>query len=394
MTELTNKKQFDNVVLIIKNGSAQGWASTSYILSRGELGICYLENGKVIVKAGNGQSTWSNLPQVEGVFEEDLTLTYAFGKYSPDSTGSFILQTAGKTMSEVMLDAYAQEIYEGLILTTPTASFSASGAKTSEVGESYSNPTATLTLTPTGTYKYQSKDSEGNKEEADISFVTANIRDGSSTATPVKTIADVSDNTITYTKEVANKIVGDTAITYTFYADAAHGEDNNRPLTNLGNFVTKDATGNYCGTKVFADAIGQIGATTVLSAKKAEVKITGYRKMFMGTTANANPTINSAFVRSLDKVSEKAQKTTKTFTAKAGQIAFYVAIPTSLTTATPTFNYKFFGEWKALSGVVAIDGTVDVEGANGYTAKPYKIYKYVPESGSFDADTEIQVIVK
>lgn len=403
---MANTNEMKNVVLIIKNGTATGWESTTYRLQKGELGICYLDNGNIIVKAGiDGNTAWKNLPQVEGVFADNLTLTYAFGKYAPDASGSFVLNSAGKTMSEVMLDAFAQEVYEGLILTQPTASFSVSGSKTAEVGEGYDNPVATLTLNPTGTYKYQAKDSAGNKEEADIAFTTANIRENSSTATPVKTIADVSNNKITYTKNVATRIIGDDAITYTFYADAAYGADANRPLTNLGNFVAKDTDGNYYGTKNFEDAIGHIAAGNALSAKKGEAKISGYRKMFMGTTKVQAPIVDSTFLRGETKegadtaeltlkVNEKAAKATKTFTAVAGEIAFYVAIPTALTTNVPTFNYKFFGEWKTLSGVTALDGTVNVNGANKYTAKPYKVYKYVPESGKFDADTEIQVIVK
>ena len=79
---MANTNEMKNVVLIIKNGTATGWQNTNYRLQKGELGICYLDSGNVIVKAGvDGSTAWANLPQVEGVFEEDLTLTYAFGKY-------------------------------------------------------------------------------------------------------------------------------------------------------------------------------------------------------------------------------------------------------------------------------------------------------------------------
>lgn len=395
MADLTNQKQLENIVLIIKNGSASGWASTSYRLAKGELGICYLDNGNIIVKAGvDGNTAWADLPQVEGVFESDLTLTYAFGKYSPDTTGSYTLRTAGKTMSEVMLDAYSQEVFTDLITGRPSASIEISGGKSNEVGNTYSNDvTVTLTINPTGTYKYGAKDAEGNKEQADIAFTSANIRQDSSTATPIKTLADVSDNKITYTLDVSESILGDTSVTYTFYGDAAYGADANRPLTNLGNLF-KAVDGGYEATKVFSEATGQIAAGTALSSTKKTVTYSGYRKMFFGLSNADNPTVDSDFVRGLNTISEKAAKTTKTFTATAGTKSFYVAIPNSLTTTMPTFNYKFFGEWKTLSGVSTVGNNINVEGHNGYTAKPYTVYKYTPESGSFDADTEIQVIIK
>ena len=260
MAETTNQKTLDNVVLIIKNGSATGWANTSYRLAKGELGIAYLDNGNVIVKAGiDGKVAWADLPQVEGVFENDLTLTYAFGKYSPDDTGSFTLSSAGKTMSEVMLDAFAEEVFTGLITGYPSATMAISGGNTSaEVGTKFANDiTVTLTLNPAGTYKYGAKDASGNKEQTDIAFTAANIRQGSTSATPLKTLADVSNNKLTYTLDVSENILTDTASSYTFYGDATYGADINRPLTNLGNFY-KTVDGEPVATKVFAEAEGYI----------------------------------------------------------------------------------------------------------------------------------------
>jgi hypothetical protein len=382
-----------NTVIVLRNDQTTAWEKSSYKMLPGEVGIGYLENGNIIAKVGNGKDTWTDLPQLEGVFEDNLTLTYKFGKYEPDTTGSFVLNTAGKTMSEVMLDAFAQEVYEGLIETVPTASFSVSSNGSKEVGETFSNPTATLTLNASGTYKYKSKDSNGTVEQADISFTEAHISYDSS---KVKELDSTNPNaSLSYTLSLADseKVYGDSAKSYTFKATAKHGADVNRPLTNLGNFVSKDAGGNYVGTKDFSKAIGAIAGATLLNASSKTVTHTGYRKMFMGTVSADPETVNSAFIRGLNKISKQAAKGAQTFTASAGQKSFYVAVPISLTTKEPTFKYKFFGNWEALAGVVALDGTVDVEGANKFTAKPYKVYKYTPATGSFEADTEIQVTI-
>jgi hypothetical protein len=387
-----------NTIIVLRNDQTTAWEESSYVLDKGELGIGYTADGKVIVKAGIGKSsnkTWKDLPQVEGVFEDDLTLTYAFGKYSPDASGSFILNTAGKTMSEVMLDAFAQEVYTDLIKTSPSATFSitSGGTSSDEVGNTHGSPTMKLDLTITGSYKYGSKNSKGEAEGPVIVATQAEIQHNSSVVAQMD--SSKPNNDITYTHTLTGDALKykDTSDTYKFYAYAKSGADANRPLTNLGNFVGKNADNSYFGTKDFEQATGQIAAKTLLNASEQVVTYSGYRKMFMGTVA-ADPTaVNSAFIRGLNKISKKAATGAQTFTASAGQKSFYVAIPTSLTTKEPTFKYKFFGNWEALGGVTALDGTVDVEGANGYTAKPYKVYKYTPATGSFEADTEIQVTV-
>lgn len=393
---LTNAKTLTNVVLIIKNGSATGWAETSYRLQKGELGICYLDSGNVIVKAGvDGNTAWSECPQVEGVFEGDLTLTYAFGKYSPDSTGSFTLKTEGKTMSEVMLDAFSQEVFDGLIVSKPSASFAVSGGRSAEVGELYNtNITATLTLNPNGSYKYGAKNSVGEKGQTNIAFTSANIyKDSAAEENKLKSLEDAASNKIIYTQEVASNTLTDTVVSYSFVANAAYGADANRPLTNLGNFI-KDAA-NQLSTKNFSEAVGFIPAATALSDTKKTVTYSGYRKMFMGVTSTADPEVDSTFIRdSLTKtINEKAAKGTKKVTANAGNTAIYWAYPTSLTSNTPTFQYYFMGAWQSLPGVTLVGKNIAVKGANGAAAVDYTVYKYSPNSGLFDGSMETQIII-
>lgn len=340
MAETTNQKTLTNVVLIIKNGTATGWANTSYRLAKGELGIAYLDNGNVLVKAGiDGNTPWADLPQVEGVFENDLTLTYAFGKYEPDETGSFTLSAAGKTMSEVMLDAFAEEVFSGLITGYPTATMGISGGNTSsEVGNKYGNDiTVTLTLNPAGSYKYGAKDASGNKEQTDIAFTVANLRQGNTTATPLKTISDVSNNKLTYTLDVSENILTDVASSYTFYGNATYGADANRPLTNLGNFY-KTVDGKPVATKVFSEAEGHIPGKEVLKVSdngaKKSVSYQGYRKMFVGNTSAA--VLDSAVIRGLSLKKDSGRKngveastTQFEITAPEGATNLVIACPTN-----------------------------------------------------------------
>jgi hypothetical protein len=192
----------------------------------------------------------------------------------------------------------------------------------------------------------------------------------------------------------------DTAKTYKFYATVKTGADANRPLTNLGNFVAKDENDEYYGTKTFADAIGQIPAKTLLNNKEVSTKYSGFRKIFMGRTTAANPTIDSAFIRGTKKadntqlvllINEKAATGTKEVTALANDTALYYAYPTELTSKEPTFEYFIANEWKPLSGPVLVGTEIPVEGANGYTAKNYTVYKYAPNSGIFEGQMKTRI---
>ena len=409
----TNTNKFD-MVLIVRNDSTTAWKDGTYRLEKGELGIGYLENGHVIVKCGQVDAgkttdpknpvmkTWAECPQVEGVFEDNLTLTYAFGKYSPDSTGSFELKTKDKTMSEVMLDAFAQEVYTNLITGNPSATFSATANSSGEVGTTHGKPTATLDLTISGTYKYGAKNSSGTTGQANITATEASITyDGN----VVAELDEQNPNAdLSYTVDLSgDKLVyQDTAEKYTFYATAKTGADVNRPLTNLGNFVAKDADGNYYGTKDFTAAIGQIAAKTLVNNQEKSTTYTGYRNMFMGRTTAANPTVDSAFIRGTTKAdgtkltlttNAKAEKKSIEVTAKANDTALYYAYPTALTSAAPTFHYFIANEWKPLSGPVLLGTNINVEGANGYTAKPYTVYKYSPNSGIFEGEMKTKITI-
>ena len=54
-----------NTIIILRNDSTTAWESSSYQLRKGEVGIEFLDNGKVKMKVGiDGKKTWSQLPYV------------------------------------------------------------------------------------------------------------------------------------------------------------------------------------------------------------------------------------------------------------------------------------------------------------------------------------------
>lgn len=158
-----------NTIIVLRNDHGVpttkqfGADESDVILKAGEVGIHYLDNGNVIVKSGDGEKTWSELKQIEGVFEQPVTLTQNFGYYNDVPTGGFKTyeDTVGMTTSEFLLSALKKATNP--TITQPNASLSASvdnsGAEL-EVG-SYITKIKWNGSTSAGSYKVGSGSNQG-----------------------------------------------------------------------------------------------------------------------------------------------------------------------------------------------------------------------------------------
>ena len=100
-------------------------------------------------------SAWNALDgnySAENVFfPNDMTMTYAFGKYTVPSSGSYTLSCAGKSVAAVINDAYAET--KSSSKTSPSFTYTLDGyTANKEVGETYKIPAATLKMTGVGKY--------------------------------------------------------------------------------------------------------------------------------------------------------------------------------------------------------------------------------------------------
>ena len=109
-----------NTIIVLRNDKSTDWADSDVILREGELGVSYLDNGNVMVKAGNGKDVFADLPQVESVLESDMMLTYSFGKHTVPTGGSKNAGGTGMTMSQWIADALKKTV-EPTIKRAPTA---------------------------------------------------------------------------------------------------------------------------------------------------------------------------------------------------------------------------------------------------------------------------------
>ena len=86
-------------------------------------------------------------------FNDDMTMTYQFGKYAVPSSGSFTLSCKGMSLATMINDAYAEA--KDPTVTQPAITLTTTATLTGEVGATYTVPKATLKFTR-GTYEYAS----------------------------------------------------------------------------------------------------------------------------------------------------------------------------------------------------------------------------------------------
>ena len=271
---------------------------------------------------------------------EDLPATANIGVIEIDSTGSATIPAAGKSVDEVIKSILAKEMNPTIAL--PTISVSFTSATDVEAGTE---------ITPT----YSASLSAGSYSYGPATGITASSWSITDNATPQNSATTASGSFPVIT-------VGDST-TYKITATATY-DDGAIPKTNLGNDCPDS----------------QIKAGS--ASKTVSTAISSYRNFFYGAlaTTTAEAPITSAIIRSLTKGG--AYNEEKIFTIKAADVSgakrIIVAYPASTTRGglnsallTSSMNMDITSIYKAQTNV-------EVEGANGYTAIPYKVFIYEP----------------
>lgn len=350
----------------ISDGTVEGIPAVHW----SEIDYC-LDTTDLINKINNIKPTTSNT-----YFTEDMTVTYKFGKYEPDASGSVVVPTKDKSVYDALLDAFAEA--KDPSVDYPTVTISVSGGS-GEVGTTFTRPTATLKIDDVGSYTYGSKDANNVKYGAADTGVVFDIGDvvlkNGDENTVTNTAEMKKDSTLTLQAVAGETTYGDSAIKYTFTGTASYTESDRVPVNNLG-------------TKVPAKQIVS-GSATVASQTAT---FSGYRKCFWGYRLAADALENPAAITS-------AQVRDASIIQKSG-----TSLPTSYDVPVGTKQVFFLAkkgtksslsitDGNALNAPVACEkvaggGTIDaptgvwVEGANSYAATAYDLW-YVNLDGSF-----------
>lgn len=285
------------------------------------------ENGQLWVKPGADIST---IPADKVMFDSDLVFTYQFGKYTPTG-GKVTVPADNKSLLDVLNDAYSED--KNPTITQPSVGISSSTARAYEVGTS---------VTPA----YSGSFNAGNYEYG-----------------PKPTGAAItewlaSNNVTTETK---------TTQTGTFAAYVVPDGSNYR-ITIKGTY----SDGVIPITALEKPyAAGQIKGAAKTAQSGA---ITGYRNSFYGTLEDKTTAINSATIRGLAQKSGKAFANGNIFTVNipVGAQVVLIAYPATLRDVT---SIKDVNGLNADITSAFTKSAVNVEGAAGYTAISYKVYR-------------------
>lgn len=263
-------------------------------------------------------------------FDSDFTYTNAIGAVGAPSGGSGKLAASGKSVEEFMASILAKEANPHT--TQPAASVKITGGNgTFEIG-THKNISYSASLSA-GSYTY------GPATGVVAGTVTASF-DGKTNEGATGTFENVvADGT----KELSVSITHNEGVV---------------PKTNLGN--------------PYAD--GKIAAGT--KSAKVPQTLVGVRHMFYGPmTTDAE--LNSENIRKL-KHEAASKKTIGTFGAGAGAVKVVVAVPANMKVTKVLMPSAMNAD--ATASFVKQAGSVQVEGAEGFTAAAYNVWVYQPAS--------------
>ena len=263
-------------------------------------------------------------------FDGDFTYTNAIGAIGAPKDGKGTLAASGKSVEEFMASILAQEANPKT--TSPAASVKITkGDGTFEIG-THKNISYTASLSA-GSYTY------GPATGVVAGTVTASF-DGQTKTGATGTFDNVvADGTKTLTVSITHN-------------------EGTVPKTNLGNPYAE----------------GKIAAGTKTAT--ATQTLVGVRHMFYGPmTTDAE--LNSENIRKLRHEAAN-KKTIGTFGAGAGAVKVVVAVPTSMKVTKVLMPSSMNAD--ATANFVKQAGSVQVEGAEGFTAAAYNVWVYQPAS--------------
>ena len=284
-------------------------------------------DGKLWVKAATEIDT---ILAEKVMFDSNMVFTEQFGKYKP-SGGKITIPSEGKSLKGLLLDAYSED--KNPTITQPSVGISSSTAKAYEVG---------TVVTPQYSGTFNAGKYEYGPNPTGVSVTEWQATNNVTTETK----ATQTDSFAAYTVPDGSN--------YRITVKATYG-DGAIPVTALG--------AQYEAGKI------NDGSKTAQSAA-----ITGYRNSFYGTLADKSTDVTNEVVRALQQKSGKSLANGNTFTVNipVGAEAVLIAYPATLHDVT---SIKDVNGLNADITSAFTSSTIDITGANGYTAISYKLYR-------------------
>lgn len=345
-----------STVIVLRNDQTTNWESSDHVMLKGEVGIGYLENGNVIAKLGDGVNTWKDLKQLEGVFEDDVTLTYNFGKHTIDpKVGSKKVDAAGMTTSEWLIAQLAD--VKNPTITQPSTTFSASCTGS---GQEVGNKITAI--------NWDGSTSYGSYTYGPATGLTAANR----------------------TWAISNSVTADTSENEdgSFACDITLDTDGTKTYATVTGVATID-TSNAAYAKNNVGTITTLRVDNYSKTHTVDAQASAYRKPFWGVLAAGEQLdvtkLTSADIRGLASSGTSTAGLPTSIAVPAGsQMVIFAAKAGTKTTLTATDD-------KAMNAGVTftkVANAVQVEGANGFEATNYDIW-YVDWLAGIDAAKQL-----
>lgn len=389
-----------NTRIILRNDSTVNWLThEDKILLKGEVGIEFLEDGKVKMKIGDGVKTWAQLDYFGGetkkaqIFEVTPNSEQTDAAAITAAVGEAVLQEGdiaivkklivegkyeytayvwnGSAWSAMDGNYNAENVYfdEDLVTTSAVgnialsngqATIAAAGKNLKEVFQTIfvkeNNPKITqpsINITSSTAKAYEVGTSVTPEYSATLSAGSYQYGPATGITASSWEITDTASNSANTASGNMPALTVTDGLNYKITAKANYNASTAIPKTNIGN--------DYAAGKI---AAGSQSATSGA--------ITGYRNSFYGTKTTKDA-LDSAAIRSLASKSNKALSNGNTFTVPipVGAVRVVFAYPATLRDVT---SVKDVNGLNAEIKSAFTKSVISVEGADGYSAIDYKVY--------------------
>lgn len=279
--------------------------------------------------------------------KENITLAGNYtqvGNLTKSANGTATFSVAGKSIAEALMEIFSKRLQP--TATQPSCSISLTGAGAKEVGTEFT-PSYSVSFNK-GSYTY------GPDTGVTVtSYAVTDTKEGSaSTQTGSFTAFTVEDDT-----------------NYKVSVTVQHSEG----------VVANDNLGSASNPEV------KIAAGSKSATSSA---VTGYRNMFFGTMTTKPEDLSSGDIRGLTTKQPKGNVTEKVISIPVGAMRVVFAVPSDKTITSITDTNGLGAQ--ILSSFV--QKTVQVEGANAFTAIEYKVY-YLDYASANDTANTYKVTV-
>ena len=392
-----------NTRIVIRNDSTTNWLTNeSAVLLKGEVGIEFLEDGKVKMKVGDGIKTWTQLPYFGG----EEAKTFQVSSLEEITETELAVGDTAIVKTAIYIDAeneannkysYTGYVYNGTAWTAMDGNYNADNVYfsddmlvTKEIGYITLNngqgtiPSKGKNLSEVFEAMFV-KEQNPTTTQPSVSLTFSEAK-AYEVGTVVHPTYSATFNAGSYTYGPATGVtvtsweISDTAGNT---ASTASGSFNDVTVADNTNYKITAKANHTAGAIPLTNKKNEYAAGKIAAGNKTKVSgaITGYRSFFYGVldTSSAEAPLTSAIVRGL--TNGGAYNASKTFTLNGSATAkrIVIAVPSNSTRAglkevilTSAMNTPVTDSY------VKTTAAVKVEGANGATAIDYTVWTYEP----------------